>query len=237
MDQLKKALAWLKEQHFWVLTALVAIIGIACWYPSSSALSADTTKNQGTIKQAFSTYQSVAAKDFHPNPSITSKQREEVQKRAKAVAELWQQLYDRQRNEVLKWPEEALTKEFVETVEKLKFGEDIPTDLTPIYGDYIKNYFPKLPAIVKAPVSEGEVGNARVGFANAAEAAPRPTGDYLCEWLDQAKVRASLHFPQTPSSQQIWVTQEDLWAYTMVLNVIAATNANVQADRWDNAAV
>jgi hypothetical protein len=61
--------------------------------------------------------------------------------------------------------------------------------------------------------------------------------DYICEWLDQNDVRASLEFPTTPSSLQIWVTQEDLWAYATLLHVIAATNDHVLADRPDNAAV
>ena len=61
--------------------------------------------------------------------------------------------------------------------------------------------------------------------------------DFVCEWLDQQSVRDQLHFEQTPSPLRVWVTQENLWAYLTLLDVIAATNQSVGADRQSNAAV
>jgi hypothetical protein len=244
MDQVKKALAWLKAQHFWVLTVLVALIGVGSWFKSAGALNEQYSANETKIKQAFSTSQSMSGADFLPNEAINEKQRQEVQRRAKAVAEMWQQLYNRQRTEVLKWPAEALTQRFVDTVENLKFGSDIPQDMRSIYQNYIANYFPKLPAIIKAPIVLGEAagrggrqpyGGGREGRQE--EQVELTVPDYICEWLDQDTVRKSLDFPTTPSSLQIWVTQENLWAYVTLLHVIAATNEHVQADRPDNAAV
>jgi uncharacterized protein involved in exopolysaccharide biosynthesis len=45
MDQIRKALAWLKQYHFWVLSVLVAFIGLGCWI-AAGTLSKDfrTTK-------------------------------------------------------------------------------------------------------------------------------------------------------------------------------------------------
>jgi hypothetical protein len=61
--------------------------------------------------------------------------------------------------------------------------------------------------------------------------------DYICEWSDQQAVRDLLLFEDTPSPLKVWVTQEDVWAYRTMLEVIAKTNASVGADRPSNAAV
>ena len=61
--------------------------------------------------------------------------------------------------------------------------------------------------------------------------------DYICEWFDQAVIRDELNFPQRPSSLRIWVTQEDLWVYHTLLDVIAKTNQAAGATRMSNAAV
>src|SRR6185295_4114576 len=54
---------------------------------------------------------------------------------------------------------------------------------------------------------------------------------------DQQTVRDQLRFETVPSSMKMWVTQENLWAYTTLLDVIRATNESVHADRQSNAAV
>jgi hypothetical protein len=54
---------------------------------------------------------------------------------------------------------------------------------------------------------------------------------------DQALVRAELEFPQTPSSLRIWCTQENLWVYHTLLDVIKNTNEAANATRMANAAV
>ena len=61
--------------------------------------------------------------------------------------------------------------------------------------------------------------------------------DYLCEWLDQGLVRQELNFRTTPSPIKIWVTQENLWVYHTLLDIIANTNEAAHADRMANAAV
>ena len=46
MDQWRTILAWLKRQHFWVLSVLVAPIGIACWWSALRTLSSEFTANK-----------------------------------------------------------------------------------------------------------------------------------------------------------------------------------------------
>ena len=40
MDQIRTALAWLKRHHFWVLSGLIALIALGCWWKGTSTFSA-----------------------------------------------------------------------------------------------------------------------------------------------------------------------------------------------------
>ena len=182
---------------------------------------------------------------------------EETKKQSEEVAKIWQQLYDRQRENVLEWPS-ALSQQFRDNVEKLKFGDPItPPSLLGDYQNYAERYYPELPKIVGArPLREDEMGSAG-GFGSYgrgggeggygrgggeqtlnANGLPDELDDsYICEWLDQAWVRDQLRFQTRPTSIRVWVTQEDLWVLRTLLTVIRNTNEAAGATRKSNAAV
>ena len=246
MDQVRTALAWLKKHHFWVLSGLVALIGFACWWSASKKLSAMYDTNQKMITAEFNNLKSVRGAAFHPNAAINERQEAETKKQAESVLKLWQQQYDRQRDTVLKWPA-ALSQEFRDAVEKKQFNDDIPWELRNNYQNYIQQHFPELPKQVGAREMEaglgglGSPGGGRMFAGPEGGGAPGQTfeddTDYICEWYDQNVIREELDFPQRPSSLRIWVTQEDLWVYHTLLDVIAKTNQAANATRMSNAAV
>lgn len=246
MDQLRTALAWLKRQHFWVLSVLVAFIALGCWWSASRKLRAQYEANQKTITAEFNNLQTLRSTPFHPNTTINERQTTETKKQAENVAKIWQVLYDRQREQVLQWPA-ALSKAFRDYVEKKQFGDDIPSHLRDNYQNYVELHFPELPKKIKARVLQvGETGG--LGEMRGRTFSPEmqtfqpgvalaDDDDYICQWLDQGFVRDELNFPQQPSSIQIWVTQEDLWVYHTLLDVIDKTNQAAGATRMSNAAV
>jgi hypothetical protein len=244
MEQLRTLLAWLKKYHFWVLSVVVVVVALVCWYTSSGALGKQFKEHQGAIQSKFSAAQQVASETFHPTAKISDKQVEENKKLAEAVAAIWQKLYERQRANALKWPSE-LVQDFRDTVEKLKFGDDIDNLLRNHYQNYINRHFPKLPASIQARVVEENSTDTRSAFNERDFAMRGRSGmtvepldeGYVCEWPTQQSVRAELEFMSTPSPLKIWVTQENLWAYQTLLDVIAATNQARGADRPSNAAV
>jgi hypothetical protein len=61
--------------------------------------------------------------------------------------------------------------------------------------------------------------------------------DFLVIWADQQLIRDELAPRSTPSSKRIWKTQEDLWVYEALLQIVANTNKKAGADRFSNAAV
>ena len=252
MDQLRTALAWLKRHHFWVLSVLAALIGVGCWWSASGKLDKLFGANKGTIQGAFTSVQNIQKEPFHANEDVNTKQSAQTKQQAEGVAKLWQQLYDRQRAGVLKWPVPPLSKEFGDAVEKLQFGADIRPELRNNYQNYVDGHFPELPKQIDArPIEANEVasGGPGGGFGRGRFEGMGPVAmstdssqdetDFVCEWnqADQAFVRDQMDFRQQPSSLRIWVTQEDLWVYHTLLDVIAKTNHAANATRMSNAAV
>jgi hypothetical protein len=250
MDQLRTALAWLKQHHFWVLTGLVALIGLGSWWSAASTLSSQYEENEKKITAEFNSVAALRSNPFHPNERIKEKQAEQIEEIRTRVAAVWEKLYERQREQVLKWPA-ALSEAFRKHVENLEFGGDIPSHLRQNYQDYVELYFPKLPEKIGARVlapGEGPLGGSAEfmgrrsypgegGFAMPSGTLEEDEGDYIVEWLDQAHVREELDFPQRPSALRIWWTQENLWVYETLLNVIRNTNEAAGATRMSNAAV
>lgn len=165
MDQLRTALAWLKRHHFWVLTGLIALIGLGCWWKGTSAFDVKYDTDQKTIAGGFAELKTERDKAFHPNEVINQRQGTEVTKQSADVLKVWEKLYEKQRESVLKWPQQ-LAKEFRDDVEKKQFGDDIGTFNRNIYQNYIEQHFPELPKIVGAremlPV-EGGLGGMEGG--------------------------------------------------------------------------
>ena len=248
MDQVRMVLGWLKRQHFWVLCVIVAAIALTSWYRAANALQEEFQRNQNKIKQEFNAQSQLRGEQFHANENINSQQEAEIKKQSESVSAAWARLYNRQREEVLKWPSE-LSEKFRNYVAKLKFGDPIPGDLRNHYMNYVGIHFKKLPEIVGAKImAEGERGAAiqsrRPSGMSRGERSGRGAGsdnveqeDYIVEWLDQQNVRDELDMPREPSDLRIWVTQENLWVYHTLLQIIANTNEAAGADRNSNAAV
>src|SRR5262249_25390351 len=148
------------------------------------------TKNQNDIKAEFGNVDKIRSDPFHPNDDVNSKQAAQTKKQADDVGKLWQQLYDRQRQHVLEWPQE-LSKEFRDYVDKLQFGAEIRSDYRNHYLNYIDNHFPALPKIIDARAIDattvgsgpggGEFGRSHVGeISTSGEATD--DNDYICEW-------------------------------------------------------
>jgi hypothetical protein len=257
MDQVRKALAWLKQYHFWVLSVLVVLIGVGCWWTASGALRKKYEENHSKITGGFSALATVSNDNFHPNQGVQDKQTEELNGLREEVMKLWDQLYEAQREQVLIWPSgpAQLNAEFIQAVEKLRFGEEIggisdERGLREHYQNYIQNHFPDLPEKIGArPIDEGSTGISGGGPISRRSFGPEggvmaggqmeDDGNYICEWApeDQSIIRAELEFPQTPSSLRIWCTQENLWVYHALLDVIKNTNTAANATRVSNAAV
>lgn len=261
MDKVLMALGWIKQQHFWLLSVLLVVIGLVCWQSATATLSKEFASAKTKIKNEFAAQENRGRESFHPNDAVNTEQALQVKLQADQVKDLWQQLYKVQQEAVLKWPE-SLGRRFQRNIERLKFGEDIPQDLRRIYLDYAKKHFSTLPKRVGAlelPAGSSKGGGRGAGGTSMSlkrieemissgqvPGMRRPSGkedeklpklDFLVYWSDQNQVRNRLTFATEPTSLKIWVTQEDLWVYTAMLDIIANTNRAAGATRWSNAAI
>ena len=259
MDQLRTAWGWLQRHHFWVLTAVAVLVALGCWWRGANALLAEYKSNRSKIESQFTAASSVHSKPFHANADIQKAQSDEIASLLKSVRELWEQLYARQTAAVLKWPSN-LSEEFRNFIVRLKFGEDIPRDLRDHYNNYIRDHFPELPKIVGA-LEDAEGGQSGAGYSGrggssfsmqnfmegrSSRGRGAPDGgvgdlveepDFIVIWADQQLIRDELAPRSRPTAKRIWKTQEDLWVYEALLQIIANTNKAAHADRFSNAAV
>jgi hypothetical protein len=253
MDQVRAIAKIIWQQRFWVLSVLGLIIAVVCWKMAASALDTQFASRKSTIEGAFNEISTLGGKSIHPNTAVNEKNQEAVDKQVKIVNTVWEDLYNKQKESVLKWPKE-LGEDFLAYIETLKFKDPIDNQMRSIYQNYIGKRFDGLLKIVKARKLEegaagaysggrggGEYGGRGGGYGGegvAASAAPGADQDYLVEWSDQDKLRAKLAFATNkPTALQIWVTQEDLWVYETLLRVIANTNKARGSTRPDNAAI
>ena len=254
MDKIRAFFSWLKRQHFWVLLVMVAGLAVTGWFLASSSVAEEMASNQSKIKSEFSQQSQLKSRPFKPNEEINKKQAEEISKLADGVGQIWRQLHDRQKEEVLIWPEK-LGPKFARYMQGKKFGDSINSDYRDDYLNYINDQFPELLKIVDAEdLGEGGGGLGRRGGRGGGpgmmmEPGMRGPGmgrggvdgpeepAHLVEWLDQETVSSRLDMTKRPSALEIWVIQEDLWVYETLLRAIADTNEASGATRRNNAAV
>ena len=202
---------------------------------------------QGQITQAYKAVEPIKSNTSHPNDDVIQGDTKQAQIQRDMVKKVWEELYQAQRDDVLKWPAD-IGEEFVAYMQKRKFGDPISEEMRGFYNNYIENRFDSLLEIVKAKkmAARGGAGGrggyggmmGEGGFGAAAVADPAEDEDYLVDWLDQGQLQQKLMFPGgKPTALQVWVTQEDLWVYETLLKVIKQTNQAKGAVRPDNTAV
>src|SRR5262245_51016832 len=105
MDQVRNILRIIWQQRFWVLTGLGVIIAAVCWMMAAKKLDAEFAKNRDEIKRKFDDMAAVSKMTVLGNPEVNDHYRKEAMGIRAKVVKVWDDLYDRQRNTVLKWPE------------------------------------------------------------------------------------------------------------------------------------
>ena len=157
MDKVRDFIRILYQQRFWVLCVTGLITAIVSWMLSASALDKEYASEVSKIDQKFNIIGTINRKLFHPNPAVIEKDQEQKNILGENVNKVWQDLYERQRSTVLKWPE-VLGPRFVADIDKLKFGNDISLVNRGTYLNYIEKTFDTLLEIAKAKKAIGGGG-------------------------------------------------------------------------------
>jgi hypothetical protein len=233
MDKVKVIIGHLTKYHFWVLWVLLLCIGLVSWFSASGSLTDQFEKFKADINTEKTNMESVVGTPSHPNLTVIEGMQAQADELRKQVYLLWRDLYTQQRKAVLTWPD-ALGSDFIDMIDRRKFGDRIDVQYLELYRDYVRERFQELPDIIGAEKIV-DVGAAS-GPGRGVDRGPPRGGEggvdpmeqetFLVEWRNQGELQEKLVWETTPSSVKVWVTQEDLWVYETLLNIIAAVNEN-----------
>ncbi len=128
MDKIRAFLRIAIQQRFWILSLLSIGFITIFWMLSAGAIDDEYAEKRKDIDNKFSSMKQLNSKTFYANTKVIEDDRKQTVELRNNVLEVWKELYDRQRQEVLYWPE-LLGNEFVETIDKLDFGDSIKADM------------------------------------------------------------------------------------------------------------
>jgi hypothetical protein len=247
MDKLQPILAAIKQYHFWVLTVVVALLGLIAWSAATASLTEQFERSKREVEGKKTSVNRIHGEADHPNDKIIDGMKGENLVLKKQVFDVWTRLYDAQREQVLSWPEQLLP-EFRETVDILRFDEEIPGNLRDDYHLNANRFAKQLPEIVQAQEVDltarsgsGRKTGARIAKSHAGAngqdgGQTEPEENFIVIWSNFRDVYDKYDWgDEQPSSRAIWVRQEDYWVYKNLLQIIARTNEDASGPH--NAAI
>lgn len=161
MDKVKAIGYLLFNKHlFWTLSIIVILMGFVGWWMSSGALKKDFDANLTAVNGTKSTIVQIASKPENQIFNTTSHagMKEMNAQRRLEVYRAWNDKYEKQRDQVLVWPE-GLSKKFVSEIEtKVLKGKpieeaeqaDLVFTLREEYRNEINGLLPKLAEMINA---------------------------------------------------------------------------------------
>jgi O-acetyl-ADP-ribose deacetylase (regulator of RNase III) len=148
VDKVKVILAGLKKYHFWVICAVVILVGLVMWTMATAELEDRTKALAGQIQKAKSDVAGLIGKPL-VNTGVIEVEQKETDKVRDEAQKAWENLYNYQK-EKNDWPAE-LGPDFhdmITTVEKQGPDAEIPRDYRELYQNFIDQHFPKLYEII-----------------------------------------------------------------------------------------
>jgi hypothetical protein len=215
MDKLKAYLTALKKHHFWVLTAIILLVGLSTWAKASWDMQARFTENQGKIKTTYTMLSSLGP--GAPNEKFAEGLKTERGTLKNQVFDAWKDVVKKQRD-ITQWPEQ------VAEIDKLGAHERIPENLRQTYMNTA------LPAEWKKLFDAVQIrhpkGNEPVNLDDPT--ARRQTVEYegIVVW-DQDKrdeLVKRYQVQEIPSDLRVRVTQEDMWVFKSMIDLIVQLN-------------
>jgi hypothetical protein len=229
MDQLKVALAWLAKYHFWVLNALIVLVGLGVWFLATGTLEAEYNSRKQKIDGDFQTMQGIQSEQQHPNERVVQAAHAKQEELKKKVMDAWRTLY-KQQEAKNPWPD-VLGQDFVNFIKSQPVDAEIPSHLREVYQNFIIQRFPRLLELIDVrrpkPGTKAAEKPSATGELATGEAEPKPS-DYtgMVFWNENnlKAIQEPYKWGSLPSTLQVRMAQEDLWVYEALLRIIRNTN-------------
>jgi hypothetical protein len=233
MDKLKPYLQQLKKHHFWWLCGLITLIAIITWWKATGEVLAAYKKNRDTINNAYSAAQ--RAREGAANQKYIDGLETQRGTIDKQVMKAWAVFGEKQRQ--FHWPKDvADIARF--PVEKDKEDPSHHEDLRAKYRDLVvKPEWDRLFAkanLRRLKVAPRPAGAAAVPMPVVPGAQNRPVQDFegIIVWPEEKRKEIVARYTETrdatkpPSWVRVRASQEDLWVYESVIDIINRVNGN-----------
>jgi hypothetical protein len=219
----KKLVSQLIQHHFWILLVVLLLTALIVSSIGVGHLRREFQAQRQRINASFA-----SLVDYRvgpkPNADFAKRVREVDDSLRTNVLEAWDVLYTRQR-EALQWPE------IVKRIGDLPPGAEIESVLRESYRD--SGVGPEIRRIIdkvnyRRPSAAPAVAMPMVDpdDPDAEPAAPVPQFDGLVVWEKAARDALINRYspPRLPSSKWVRLTQEDLWVFESLIDVINEMN-------------
>lgn len=229
MDQLKAAMSWLAKYHFWVLSGLAVLVGLAVWFLAVSDLEARYNSRVQKIDSDFQAMQGIQGEPQHPNERVIQASQAKHEDLKKNVLNAWRILYQLQEDKN-PWPD-VLGQDFLTFIKSQPPDAEIPEHLREFYQNFIIQRFPKLLELidVRRPKPGTKAATEKAGGmeGHGGESEPKPadyTGMVFWDEGNLKGIQEPYKWTSRPSTLQVRLAQEDLWVYEALLRIIRNTN-------------
>ncbi|HEY5312775.1 MAG TPA: hypothetical protein VIK18_09655 [Pirellulales bacterium] len=223
MKDLKRYLAALKKHHFWVLSGLILIVGLSTWSSASRDLQARFDENRNKIKTTFTLLAGLGP--GAPNDKFTEGLHKEQTTLRSQVFDAWQDVSLRQKGDkkakiegITIWPPE------VDDINRLGPHEPIPEDLRQNYmSSALPAEWKRLFEAVKIRHPKGNM-DVNVDDLNARRQTIEYEGIVVWDQEQREALVKRYQVQEIPSNLRVRVTQEDMWVFQSMINLIVQLN-------------
>lgn len=234
----------LVKYHFWLLAVLMPLVLVPLAFTADATLISQIDKQRQEVESKLDSVERLARAEAagfeqlgHPQTGWAEQIDRVNEKLRKQVEEEWESFWQEQQT-LRKWPDE-LRQDFKDRIKRLKPGDSLPPRFVERYQNTIRQVVRKLPAKLDAAeeMRAGAGGDAG-GFGRRFNRGPDPNQfgvdgtsepaiQYTVNWnpADQAALYSGFDWQKPPSTTQILLAQEELWAYETLCDAIAAANA------------
>ena len=244
-DDIRGYLKQFQKYHFWLLALLMPLILVPLAFTADAQLLREIDTRSSAVKAKVESINSVPRKTAeglekfgHPQPEWAEQISQSNDALRKTILSQWKYLWDQQKP-IRVWPVE-LRSDFLRAVIRLKPDEDLSTRFRDRYLNTIHRIVKKIPERIDATesmdssASDGGFGRGDFGMSDGSD---DDSVDRTVLWdsMDQSELYQSFFWTTTPSTKQILLAQEELWAYAILCDVVV--KANNQSSGYHDATI
>jgi hypothetical protein len=230
MDSIKPLLAKLRNNQFWIFTAVITVTAVTVWMSAASELDAKFTADKQKNQSAFASLEIFSRGGINHPPNAHYKKavdgvREDLENQ---VVDAWKNLFERQRKVLHVNPRVGELEPYL--VDEKFLQKEIPPNLRDQFhnNQIIEEDFKMLFDLLNLRRLHG------VNPVDPVPAQPPTQIDGILVWNAQPAPRdLMLRYKTllTPSTFRIRLTQEDLWIFRSLFGVIQRINSR-PIDVW-----